>query len=285
MRSTSELDNLIKYINMGKKKRFQGLSEEDKLMIEEKMSYTHDGQENTRYVDDYKRRVKAMCYRIDIQCQTEKQQVFYNHLLDTNKKVNICDAPAGVGKSFLALAAGLSLLKEGTISNVIIVVPTIEASETCRIGLLPGTIEEKLKPYTIAAMANVEKILRIGGSTNPREVTQYLFNNGLIRFELLSYARGRTLDDCFLILDEAENLSQKECLLLLTRIGDGSSKVALLGDREQCDRRDVRGTNACGLIYAADKLANLDEVTVDEFETSDIVRNPIITKILNAWNA
>ena len=105
----------------------------------------------------------------------------------------------------------------------------------------------------------------------------------LVEFELLSYARGRTFDDAFIILDEAENLSKREALLLIGRMGEGNTKIAMLGDHVQCDRKDLKSYNDCGLVHAKECLKGLSEVSVDEFDNSDIVRNSFITKVFDNW--
>jgi phosphate starvation-inducible PhoH-like protein len=204
-------------------------------------------------------------------------------LLDINKKINICNAPAGVGKSFLAIYAGLQLLKNGDIDKITVIVPTVEASEACKIGLLPGNISEKIEPYKQATISTIEKILKSCENIEYKAYTEYLLKNSFVEFDLLSYARGKNYDNTFLILDEAENLSKKECLLLLTRIGEGNSKIALIGDEQQCDRKDFKSTDNSGLLYAEEKLKGLSEVTVDKFSLDDIVRNSFLTKLLNAW--
>ena len=205
------------------------------------------------------------------------------NLQHIDEKLNICDAPAGVGKSLLALTAGLYHLKNGNVSKVIVIVPTIEASEAMKIGLLPGTIEEKIYPYQLATRSTLEKILKISGNIAYKEMAQVLINCGLIEFEILSYARGRTFDDAFIIIDEAENLSKKETLLLLGRMGEGNTKIVLIGDKEQCDRKGLRDFNDSGLIHAIEVLGGVDGVTIDEFDNEDIVRNTFITKIFEKW--
>ena len=168
-------------------------------------------------------------------------------------------------------------------SKVIIIVPTVEASEATKIGLLPGDIEEKTRPYQLATRSTIEKILKLSGNVGYKEEAAMLMNSGLVEFELLSYARGRTFDDAFIILDEAENLSKREALLLIGRMGEGNTKIAMLGDHVQCDRKDLKSYNDCGLVHAKECLKGLSEVSVDEFDNSDIVRNSFITKVFDNW--
>lgn len=267
---------------MAKKRHLKGIDVDEMAYIDEKFK-APSLSEGCEYVDDFKNNLKALGFKLEVKCKSEKQKVFWNNLKDLSKKINICDAPAGVGKSFLALAAGLYHLKGGNVSKMVVIVPTVEASETTKIGLLPGTINDKIAPYKMATISTIEKILKLSGNMAYHDICKILIHSGIIEFELLSYARGRNFDDCFLILDEAENLTKKECLLLMTRLGEGNAKIALIGDKEQCDRKDMKDFNKCGLVYAADKLKDLEEVTVDEFTNEDIVRNPFLTKLLNAW--
>ena len=135
----------------------------------------------------------------------------------------------------------------------------------------------------MATISTLEKILKLSGNISYIEIAQQLVNSGLIEFELLSYARGKTFDDSFIIIDEAENLSKRETLLLIGRMGDGNTKIALLGDKEQCDRKGIRDFNDSGLIHAKNKLFDVEGVSIDEFSNDDIVRNTFITKIFEKW--
>lgn len=267
---------------MGKKKNLKDLDEFELEFIEKKMN----GDSALNYLTSCGMitQLKALNFKLDIKCKNEKQKIFLKNLKDLKCKLNICDAPAGVGKSLLALTAGLYHLKNGNVSKIIVIVPTVEASEATKIGLLPGSIEEKTYPFQIATRATIEKILKISGNASYMEEAQQLINGGLIEFELLSYARGRTFDDAFIIIDEAENLSKKETLLLIGRMGEGNTKIVLLGDKEQCDRKGLKDFNDCGLVHAEKKLNGVEGVMIDEFDNNDIVRNSFITKILDKWD-
>lgn len=266
---------------MGKKKNLKGLDEFEIEFIENKMK----GDSALNYLTScgMVTQLKALNFKLDIKCENEKQKDFFKNLKDLNCKLNICDAPAGVGKSLLALTAGLYHLKKGNVSKIIVIVPTVEASEATKIGLLPGSIEEKTYPFQIATRATIEKILKLSGNVGYKEEAQQLISGGFIEFELLSYARGRTFDDAFIIIDEAENLSKKETLLLIGRMGDGNTKIVLLGDKEQCDRKGLRDSSDCGLVHAKERLKDVEGVAIDEFNNNDIVRNTFITKIFEKW--
>lgn len=266
---------------MGKKKNLRDLDELELEFIEKKMK----GDSSFNYLTScgMSTHLKNLRFKLDIKCKNEKQKEFLKNLKDLNYKLSICDAPAGVGKSLLALTAGLFHLKNGNVSKIIVIVPTVEASEATKIGLLPGSIEEKTYPFQIATRSTIEKILKLSGNVDYKEEAQQLLTNGLVEFELLSYARGRTFDDAFIIIDEAENLSKRETLLLIGRMGEGNTKIVLLGDKEQCDRKGLRDFNDCGLVHAETKLKNVEGVSVDEFTNDDIVRNKFITRIFENW--
>lgn len=267
---------------MGKKKNLkEGLTEAELDFIEQKMK--RDSALNYLTSEGLCTKLKTLNFKLNVKCKNSKQKTYLKNLQDLNIKLNICDAPAGVGKSLLALTAGLYHLKNGNVEKIIVIVPTVEASEATKIGLLPGTIEEKTYPFQIATRSTLEKILKLSGNIGYKEEAQQLINSGLIEFELLSYARGRTFDNAFIIIDEAENLSKRETLLLIGRMGDGNTKIALLGDKEQCDRKGIRDFNDSGLIHAKEKLLDVEGVSVDEFTNQDIVRNTFITKIFEKW--
>ena len=266
---------------MGKKKNLKGLTNDELDYIDRKMG--SDSALNYLTSEGLGTRLKALNFKLNVQCKNKKQKQFLKNLQDLNIKLSICDSPAGVGKSLLALTAGLYHLKNGNVSKIIVIVPTVEASEATKIGLLPGGIEEKVQPYRMATIGTLEKILKLSENMAYKEEVQILINGGFIEFELLSYARGSTFDDAFIIIDEAENLSKRETLLLIGRMGDGNTKIALLGDRLQCDRKDLKSLNDCGLVHAKERLRDIDEVSVDEFSNEDIVRNPFITKVFDNW--
>lgn len=264
---------------MGRKKNIKDLDAVELEFINEKMKASENSI--SKYMPN--NIISTLDYKINIKCKNDKQKTFLKNLQNLNVKLNICDAPAGVGKSLLALTAGLYHLKNGNVEKVIVFVPTVEASEATKIGLLPGTIEEKTYPFQMATRSTLEKILKLSGNVEYKEYAQRLIRDKFVDFELLSYARGRTFDNSFIIIDEAENLSKRETILLISRIGEGNSKVVLIGDKDQCDRKGLRDINECGLVHAKEKLLGVEGVSVDEFTTNDIVRNTFITRILDKW--
>ena len=152
------------------------------------------------------------------------------------------------------------------------------------IGLLPGTIDEKMQPYMDAIEFTIQKILDESGNMNSSDILSTLLKNDIIREEAVSFLRGKTFDNSIIIVDEAENLNKQETLLILSRIGR-NSKMIFLGDNQQIDRRDIKKSkDKCGLDFAFEVLQDIDEIGFLQFTEEDIVRNPIISKIIKRWN-
>ena len=156
-------------------------------------------------------------------------------------------------------------------------------SAATRIGLLPGTAEEKVAPYMENMRDTITKILRTGGNYNPEETAKYLLKEGRVEVKLMNYARGTTYENSVVIIDEGENFSKSEMLLLLTRIGE-NTRYFILGSEQQCDRKDIKLEGKSGMMYALERLSVLDEVGSIEFNDDDVVRNPLIGKILKLWD-
>lgn len=130
----------------------------------------------------------------------------------------------------------------------------------------------------------IQKILDESGNMNSSEILTTLLKNDIIREEAVSFLRGKTFDNSIIIVDEAENLNKQETLLILSRIGR-NSKMIFLGDNQQIDRRDIKKSkDKCGLDFAFEVLQDIDEIGFLQFTEEDIVRNPIISKIIKRWN-
>ncbi len=266
---------------MGKKKRLsESCTEVELEYIEAKMKGTVS--------DDYKQQYCNNDYKINIKCKNEAQKKFIQALKDDNKKIIISNAPAGVGKSWLTLAMGLWYLRNdySKFKQIAIYVPTCEAGHpSMRLGFLPGTKEDKLEPYKIASQMTMIDILHENGNYNCENIVNNLVRNDKIHYDVVGFARGRSFKDTYLIIDEAENLSKQEVLLMLTRIGEGC-KCILIGDIEQTDRTDLyKNKDESGLNYAIKKLKNLDFVSVIDFSEEDIVRSKFLTELIHAWNS
>ena len=202
---------------------------------------------------------------------TENQKLYYN-LLNENQ-ITICTGPAGVGKSYIAMKAAVDLLADpkNSYEKLMIVRPAVEAEE--KLGSLPGALEEKLDPYISPSYYLLNKLI---GKENREKLIQLDF----IEVQALAYIRGWNIDNTILIFEEAQNSTPNQMKLLLTRIGF-NSKFFISGDLEQTDR--YKDKTHSGLWDAISKFKNMDDIGVFEFGENDIVRNPIISKILKKY--
>jgi phosphate starvation-inducible PhoH-like protein len=204
---------------------------------------------------------------------SENQKKYYDLLV--GNQITICSGPAGVGKSYIAMKAALDLLSdpETVYEKIIIVRPAVEAEE--KLGSLPGNVEEKLDPYIFPSYYLMNKIIG-------KEAREKLKQIDVIEVFALAYMRGMNIDNSILIFEEAQNSTPNQMKLLLTRIGF-NSKFFISGDLEQTDRyKDKRQS---GLWDAIEKFKELNDVGVFEFDNKDIVRNPLISKILKRYES
>lgn len=226
--------------------------------------------------------VNPLDFKIKFEFKNEKQRE-YNKLIK-DKEITICSGVAGSGKSYVSLATSLQLItnKHNEYEQIIIIVPTVEAGNM-QLGFLKGSKEEKISPYVDADLYTIEKILKSNGFEKPRDKIKELINEGIIKVECLSFVRGKTFSNAIVLLNEAENFSKDEIYLLLTRIGE-NSKYIISGDTKQLDRKDIkRSGKMCGLEYVSRILKHMDEIGTCTFEKEDIVRNPLIGKIMDAF--
>ena len=178
--------------------------------------------------------------------------------------------PAGTGKTYLAVAMAVSYLMKGEINRIILVRPAVEAGE--KLGFLPGDITEKVNPYlrplydALYDMLSFDKVVR-------------LFQKGVIEIAPLAFMRERTLNDAFIILDEAQNTTSEQMKMFLTRLGQ-NSKAVITGDVTQID---LPPTTKSGLIEAMEILEGIEGITFVYFTKKDVVRHPIVQKIIEAY--
>jgi phosphate starvation-inducible PhoH-like protein len=218
--------------------------------------------------------------KVNVKPKNDNQKLYWKHLRDTKKEIVICGGAPGCGKSYLSFAYALKALKDNEYEQVKILIPTVEASSALRLGFLPGSLEAKVEPFQESAKYLIDKILKQGEVESHQKVSKYLIDSGKVSFEVMSYIRGRNFDNTLLLLEESENLSKEEMLLAITRCGEGS-KIVISGDSRQSDRKYMERLS--GLEHAMNVLERLDEVGVVRFKDDDVVRNDIITKILNVW--
>ena len=186
----------------------------------------------------------------------------------SNSTITFGIGPAGTGKTFLAVASAVKMYAENKIRKIVLTRPAVEAGE--RLGYLPGDLSQKIDPYLVPLFDSLEHFF---GNDN----LGYLIEKRNIEIVPLAYMRGRTLNDACIILDEAQNATVNQIKMFLTRLGE-NSKVIITGDESQIDlyKKDYSGLKKTRKI-----LSNIDDISVMEFQNSDIVRNPIVSKILD----
>ena len=196
------------------------------------------------------------------------------HEILKESEITICTGPAGVGKSYIAMKAAVELLMDhnNSYEKIIIVRPAVEAEE--KLGALPGNLEEKLDPYIFPSYYLLNK-------TIGKEAREKLKENDIIEVFALAYMRGMNIDNSILIFEEAQNSTPSQMKLLLTRIGF-NSKFFISGDIDQTDR--YKDKTQSGLYDATTRFKNLDKVGTYDFKTDDIIRNPLISKLLDRYD-
>ncbi|MCM3698546.1 PhoH family protein [Paenibacillus macerans] len=195
------------------------------------------------------------------------------HYVTTIKKRDIVFGigPAGTGKTYLAVVLAIAALKEGTVKRIILTRPAVEAGES--LGFLPGDLQEKVDPYLRPLYDALYDVM------GPEQTAKAL-ERGLIEIAPLAYMRGRTLDDSFIILDEAQNTTPEQMKMFLTRLGFGS-KMVITGDVTQIDL--PKGKKS-GLVEAKAILSGIEEIGFVYFAESDVVRHSLVQKIIVAYD-
>ncbi len=178
--------------------------------------------------------------------------------------------PAGTGKTYLAMAMAVAALKQEKVSRIILTRPAVEAGEA--LGFLPGDLQEKILPYLRPLYDALHDMLDV-------EEIQKFMDRGVIEIAPLAYMRGRTLAQAFVILDEAQNTTAEQMFMFLTRLGQ-DSKCVVTGDRTQID---LPRNKRSGLVEAAEALRKVDGIGFHFFDESDVVRHPLVQKIIHAY--
>ena len=179
--------------------------------------------------------------------------------------------PAGTGKTYLAMAMAVSEFLSGRVNRIVLTRPARESGEN--LGFLPGSLEEKILPYLRPLYDALYDML------SPDEARD-LVERGIIEVAPLAFMRGRTLNNSFIILDEAQNTTVEQMFMLLTRMGY-NSKCVVTGDPTQ---NDLKNDERSGLLHAINTLSGISEIAICRFNTSDVVRNSLLEKIINAYN-
>jgi phosphate starvation-inducible PhoH-like protein len=221
--------------------------------------------------NDTKQFLKTIIGDINFKPKNTRQKDFYD--LMEEKEIVICTGPAGVGKSYLTALKALELLANpnNEYYKIVITTPAVEADE--KLGYLPGDVLEKMAPYTYSTLYLFEKIIG-------KKQVQTLMESESIIIMPLGYMRGINVDHSILIAEEFQNSTKRQTKTLLTRIGF-KSKFIISGDLEQSDR--YRDTTETGLYDAMNRLKNISGIGMCSFTEEDVVRNPLIGKILETY--
>ena len=201
--------------------------------------------------------------------RSEKQKSYVRALRQSD--IVISAGPAGTGKTFLAVAVGLTMLLEKKIERIILSRPAVEAGE--RLGFLPGDMKEKVDPYLRPLYDSLYDLFDF-------EKIQRMIEIGDIEIAPLAFMRGRTLKNSFAILDEAQNATDVQIKMFLTRIGE-NSKIVVNGDPSQID---LQNKSMSGLLKSKKLLGHLNEISIIDFDHSDVVRHPLVSKIVKAYS-
>ncbi len=187
-----------------------------------------------------------------------------------NSTITFGIGPAGTGKTFLAVASAVKMYTDEKIKKIVLTRPAVEAGE--RLGYLPGDLSQKIDPYLVPLFDSLEYFFG-------NETLQYLIEKRNIEIVPLAYMRGRTLNNACIILDEAQNATVSQIKMFLTRLGE-DSKMIITGDETQID---LHNKDFSGLKKTRKSLSNIEEISIVEFKNSDIVRNKIVSKILEVF--
>ncbi|MDA9743361.1 PhoH family protein [Candidatus Pelagibacter sp.] len=267
LKNTPEKNELIKnaiqflvdqFLNNGSLEKKDIESSVNKFMIDEKVT---NKRENIEYI--IKTPKKSVIPR------SEKQKKYIRALKESD--IVISAGPAGTGKTFLAVAVALTMLLEKKIERIILSRPAVEAGE--RLGFLPGDMREKVDPYLRPLYDSLYDLLDF-------EKIQKKIEVGDIEIAPLAFMRGRTLKNSFAILDEAQNATDTQIKMFLTRIGE-NSKIVINGDPSQID---LPNKTMSGLNRSKKLLGHLKEISVVDFDHTDVVRHPLVSKIVKAYS-
>jgi len=254
------LNELTLQINIGQKINSEKIDDSVKIMNSKSILKPHEIFNNYIIVNNGKK----------IKARTTGQQRYIESI--KNNTIIFGIGPAGTGKTYLALAMAVSALKSNEIGRIVLVKPVVEAGE--KLGFLPGDLYEKVNPFLKPLYDGLYEMLDV-------EIFQQYMDMNIIEVIPLAYMRGRTLNDSFIILDEAQNTSPEQMKMFLTRLGFGS-KVVITGDITQVDLPEGKQS---GLIVVNNILKNIPGIDFVYLTSDDVVRHSLVQKIVNAYKA
>lgn len=240
-------------------RRSKKLSREEQMEVEE---WIYQNNTEEKRISD--------TMTVNVKCKTENQKALVNAIKE--KEVIICSGPAGTGKTYLACAEALKLIKRYAKYKKIVIVKSVTTLKNEEIGFLKGGLREKMEPFMFSFVHNFEKLVGQAITSRLRELKT-------IEELPIAYMRGINLDRSIIIIDEAQNISQENIRTIMTRLGK-DSKMIFLGDEGQ---QDSKGHN--GLTFLMDHFQDIDEIGCVQFNKSDVVRNPLIAKIERVFDS
>lgn len=258
-KAESVLINLLKVIQQGVSISIKDVEAAVKMAQNGTIQYLLDLYEDEITKDAYGKTIRA---------KTMGQRMYVNAMYHNDLVFGV--GPAGTGKTFLAVVYAAKQLRKGNVKRIVLTSPAVEAGES--LGFLPGDLKEKVDPYLRPLYDGLNTVLG-------REQTARFIERGIIEIAPLAYMRGRTLDDAFVILDEAQNTTHAQMKMFLTRLGFGS-KMVVTGDKTQIDL--PKGVKS-GLKEAIKKLENVKGLSIHNLDQSDVVRHPLVSKIIDRY--
>lgn len=262
-------ENLIKMFTFLEKLLHEGINFNSRDLIVIKKAIVDNNEEQLMNLYLKKEAIVSLVSGKAIYPKT-LNQAHYIHELNKNDIV-FGIGPAGTGKTYLAILYAASLLKKQQIKKIVLVRPVVEAGE--KLGFLPGDLKEKVDPYLVPLYDALNECFG-------KENVNKMMEKGVIEVAPLAYMRGRTLENACIILDEAQNTTTMQMKMFLTRLGF-NSKMIITGDITQID---LPHKNMSGLIEALNILKNLNGLSIVEFNNSDVMRHPLVFKIVNRYN-
>lgn len=253
------IDTLINAIELGR-----SISEQDVIYAcrQSEKKQDVDYQEMSRHLIGRTASGKPICPKT-------KGQLAFARAME-HASITFAIGPAGTGKTYLAVAAAVSALRKGDVRRIVLTRPAVEAGEN--LGFLPGDLKEKVDPYLTPLYDALHDLL--GG-----EKVEVLMEKGTIEVAPLAYMRGRTLDDAFVILDEAQNTTMSQMKMFLTRLGF-HSRMIVTGDVTQID---LSSNIQSGLVQVETILRDIDEIEIIHLSSDDVVRHPLVQKIIERY--
>ncbi|MFZ7905297.1 PhoH family protein [Staphylococcus hominis] len=253
------LKNLLKVIELGHSITSKDVEAAIKMAKNDTIQYL---------LDLYDEEITKDAFGKTIRAKTMGQRLYINAMKRNDLVFGI--GPAGTGKTFLAVVYAAKQLRKGTVKRIVLTRPAVEAGES--LGFLPGDLKEKVDPYLRPLYDGLNTVLG-------REQTARFIERSTIEIAPLAYMRGRTLDDAFVILDEAQNTTHAQMKMFLTRLGFGS-KMVVTGDQTQIDL--PKGVKS-GLKEAIKNLRGVKGINIMELDQSDVVRHPLVSKIIERY--